>query len=194
MENKTRTSKKSAPAKNTRNPVPENPDVDNVDKIRDILFGRQMRAFDQKHMQLEERLAGDLAALRKENALQIESLQTFIESEIGILAGKLAGEEKTRIEQLDDLDGEFKKSVKQIDNKMAEAGNALDNQAREINQKILKQSQDFTAEMNAQLDDARKRMDGYKQELSSGKVDKSALAEMLNTLALHVNADDSNLG
>jgi hypothetical protein len=33
-------------------------------------------------------------------------------------------------------------------------------------------------------------MDNYKQELSTGKVDKSILAEMFNSLALQINADD----
>ncbi len=38
----------------------ENNEADSVDTIRDILFGNQMRGFDQKFAQLEERLASDI--------------------------------------------------------------------------------------------------------------------------------------
>ena len=186
---KTNSNKKSQ-VKKAVNAATEDADVESVDKIRDILFGNQMREFDRRYAQLEDSISGDIESLRKENALQIESLQTFIESEIAILAKKLTGEEKVRIEEMDNLDSELKKSVKQIDSKIAEVGKSLDSQSSSINQKILKQSKDFNAEMKGQFDQARKRMDGYKQELSTGKVDKSALAEMLNSLAIQINGDD----
>lgn len=183
-------SDKKPQVKNAVNAAPENADVESVDKIRDILFGNQMREFDRRYAQLEDSVSGDIESLRKENALQIESLQTFIESEIAILAKKLTSEEKVRIEEMDNLDSELKKSVKQIDSKIAEVGKSLDSQSSSINQKILKQSKDFNAEMNSQFDQSRKRMDSYKQELSNGKIDKSALAEMLNSLAMQINGDD----
>ncbi len=172
----------------------ENNEADSVDTIRDILFGNQMRGFDQKFAQLEERLASDISALRQENYRQIESLQTFIESEIDILGSKLTSEEKARVEEMDSLDSELKQTAKQLDKKIADAGNTLDKQSREINQKILKQSQDFNSELNTQLEQSRKRMDGYKQELSTAKVDKSTLAETLNALALQINDDGSKKG
>ena len=185
MQKKT-TRNTEAANKNTAEPT----ELDNVDKIRDILFGNQMRDFDRKFNQLEERIASDLTNLRKENSLQIESLQTFIESEIEILASKLSSEEKTRIDEMDDMDAGLKKNVKQIDKKIADAGKSLDTHSREMNQKMLKQSQDFNIEMNSQFEQTRKRMDDYKRELTASKVDKSILAEMLNSLALQINADE----
>ena len=38
----------------------------NVDKIREILFGGQMRAYDRRFTRLEERLAKESADLREE--------------------------------------------------------------------------------------------------------------------------------
>lgn len=196
MFKKTDTAKGTAKVavKSNANTSDESPQDDNVDKIRDILFGNQMRDFDHKFNQLEERLNSDLAAIRKENTLQIESLQSFIEGEIDILSNKLAGEEKNRIEEQDDLQGELKKSGKHLDTKISDLGKSLDNKSRDINQKILKQSQDFNAELNAQMEQTRKRMDTHKKELSSSKVDKSILAEMLNSVALKINAEEPNQG
>lgn len=182
MNNKTR----KAAAGNANG---EAADADNVDKIRDILFGNQMREVEQRFASLEKSLAKDLAAIRSENALQIESLKTFIESEIEILGSKLAGEEKTRIENVDELDDKVKQHVKQIDGKIGDVVKSLDKNTREINQKILKQTQDFGNELNSQINETRERMDDQRQALSEAKVDKLSLSEMFNALALQVTGD-----
>ncbi|MDH3762781.1 MAG: hypothetical protein OEU50_17525 [Gammaproteobacteria bacterium] len=187
MNNKTR----KPSAANSGNSNSDATETDNVDKIRDILFGNQMREVEQRFASLEKSLASDLAAMRNENALQIESLKIFIESEIEILGSKLSGEEQTRIENVDELDDKVKQSVKQIDKKIADVVKSLDKNSRDINQKILKQSQDFNTELSNQITEARERMDSHREELSSAKVDKLLLSEMLNALALQVNPDDS---
>lgn len=169
----------------------DNVEADNVDKIRDILFGNQMREVEQRFANLEKSLTNDLSAMRSENALQIESLKTYFESEIEILGSKLAGEEQSRIENADELDDKVKQHVKQIDKKIGDMVKSLDKNSRDINQKILKQSQDFSNELGKQIGEARDRMDGHRQELSSAKADKLVLAEMFNALALQVNPDDS---
>lgn len=181
MDNKTKKGSNS-------NSAPD--DVDNVDKIRDILFGNQMRDVEKRFSSLEKSLASDLASLRSENALQIESLKTYIESEIEILGSKLAAEEKSRIEDADELDAKLKQQIKQIDKKIADLTKSMDKQNRDTNQKILKQTQDLSKELSSQMSEARERMDDYRQQLGSAKVDKQALAEMLNTLALQINSGD----
>lgn len=187
MNNKTKTTS-GANSSNANGDVVE---TDNVDKIRDILFGNQMREVEQRFASLEKNLANDLAAMRNENALQIESLKTFIESEIEILGTKLSGEEQSRIENVDELDDKVKQHVKQVDKKIGDVVKSLDKNSRDINQKMLKQSQDFSSELSNQIGEARDRMDSHRQELSSAKVDKLVLSEMLNALALEVNPDNS---
>lgn len=166
-------------------------EADNVDKIRDILFGNQMREVDKRFASLEKTLANDLAALRNDNAMQIDSLKSYIESEVEILGSKLAAEEKARIDNVDELDARLKQQIKQIDGKLSDLAKTLDKTARDINQKLLKQSQDFSKELSQQISDVRERMDQQREALGAGKVDKAVLAEVLSALALQVNADES---
>ncbi|MDH3534448.1 MAG: hypothetical protein OER87_01715 [Gammaproteobacteria bacterium] len=165
-------------------------EVDNVDKIRDILFGNQMRDFDRKFSLLEKNLSDDLAAIRKESSLQIESLKSFIESEIEILGSKLLGEEKSRIEKMDGLDASVNNNVKQLDKKIGDLVKSMDKSSREINQKILKQSQGFSKEISDQIIEIRERMERDRVALSSAKVDKLTLSEVLNSLAIQINSDE----
>ena len=166
-------------------------ETDNVDKIRDILFGNQMRDVEKRFASMEKTLSNDLAAMRKENALQIESLKNFIENELEILGSKLMGEEKSRIENVDELDSKVKQHVKQFDKKVTDVAKSLDKSARDLNKKLLQQSQEYSKELNSQIGEARERMDDHRQELSNSKVDKQLLAEMLNSLALQINSDES---
>ena len=57
----------SKPNENPPNGGAENADrPGNVDKIRDILFGSQMRDYDKKFARIEERLLKETADLREE--------------------------------------------------------------------------------------------------------------------------------
>ncbi len=186
MDNKT---KKGSRGNSKADPATVS-EADNVDKIRDILFGNQMREMDQRFASLEKNLARDLDKLRSDNNLQLESLKDYVESEVEIINGKLAAEEKARIEGDDELEDQLKQQIKLIDRKLADLGKQLDKHAREINQKLLKQSQDFSNELNNQISEARERMDSHRQELGAAKVDKLTLSEILNNLALQVTGGE----
>src|SRR5688572_31293940 len=76
---------------------------ESLDKVRDILFGGQMRAVDSRLQGLEERLRSDHEALRADFVKQVESLDGFIRSEVQLLGERLAGERAKRTEELKSL-------------------------------------------------------------------------------------------
>lgn len=164
---------------------------DNVDKIRDILFGQQLREFERKFQQIESRLNDDLDALRDELGRQGESMHSFIDSEIGILDGKLKAESDTRQQQLDDLQDELKKTARQLDSRLNELSEQMAEQGREFNQKLLKFKQDLSEELSRSNGSLRERMESGQRELAEAKVDRHVLAEMLTGLAMQLAADDS---
>ena len=49
----------------------------NVDKIRDILFGAQMRDYDKRFARLEDRLMKDADALREEMRKRLDALENL---------------------------------------------------------------------------------------------------------------------
>ena len=90
MEKRTKAGSAKAAGNNVDPLMVETDEQDNVDKRRDILFGTQMRELDRKFAQLEDRIESDFSTIRKENTNQVESLQSFVESEIEILTSKLS--------------------------------------------------------------------------------------------------------
>ena len=176
---------------NASEPSSANSEADNVDTIRDILFGNQMREFDRKFTQLEKNMSSDLDALRRETINQMDSLKSFIESEISILSSKLSNTEQTQIDELDKLDSTIQKHFQKVESKISTTNDTLDKLSHDNSQKFLKQSQDFNTNISEQMKEARERMDGHRNEMSSAKVDKTLLSELLNSLALQINTDET---
>ena len=73
-------------------PLADEAQPESLDKVRDILFGSQMRAVETRLQGMEERLRGEHEALRSDFARQVESLDAFIRSEGQSLGERLAQE------------------------------------------------------------------------------------------------------
>ncbi len=186
---------KKTPRRRKESPETADSDTgDNVDKIRDILFGQQLREFERKFAQIEDRLNSDLDALRGESQRQNESLQTYIDSEAEILSGKLKNEADARQKQLDDLHDELKKLARQIDGRLSDLSARIEEQGRDFNQKLLKHSQEASAELQKLQEQMRQRMDKQHRDLNQSKVDRSLLAEMLTSLAMQLTDDEERGG
>ena len=71
-----------------------------VDKIRDILFGSQMRDYDKRFARLEERLLKESAELREETRRRFDSLESYIRVEFGSLSDRIGVLRDGRFEQI----------------------------------------------------------------------------------------------
>ena len=120
---------------------------ESLDKVRDILFGSQMRAVDTRLQGLEERLRREHEALKTDFSQQVESLDAFIRSEAQILAERLAAERTKRTEELKSLAAEIKEAIRALEKrhvKLEEAGNMADAGLRD---QLLMQSKAAAAEL-----------------------------------------------
>lgn len=69
--------------------IPQNPPpgAENVDRIREIIFGAQMRDYDLRFARIEERILRESADLRSETKRRLDSLETYIRQELGLAHG-----------------------------------------------------------------------------------------------------------
>ncbi|MEO5721469.1 MAG: hypothetical protein ABIR71_08375, partial [Chthoniobacterales bacterium] len=61
----------------------------NVDRIRDILFGSQMRDYDGRFQRVEERLVREAAELRGDLQKRLEALEAYMKGEVESLTHRL---------------------------------------------------------------------------------------------------------
>src|SRR5688572_17665532 len=75
----------------------------NLDKVRELLFGDQMRDSERRLNRLEERLLKGHAELQADMRRRLESLEGFVQKEVESLTERLKSEQTTREETLTDL-------------------------------------------------------------------------------------------
>ena len=112
----------------------------NVDKIRDILFGSQMRDYEKKFIRLEERLGKESAELREDMKRRFASLETFIKNEVDALSDRLKTEQSERAESGKELARELKDTNKAWEKKTGQMDDQSAKAQRELRQHILEES------------------------------------------------------
>ena len=105
-----------APAASTPNNIGSddamNAESGNVDKIREILFGGQMRDYDKRFNRLEERLLKESAELREDSSRRVEALETFMKNEFAALVNRLHAEQQSREGSVQKLSRELNEAIK----------------------------------------------------------------------------------
>ena len=84
------------PSANTVSNSPKPDEAGNVDKIRDILFGNQMKDYDAKFARLEASLKADAGELGDDLKQRLASLESFVKGELGAVTEQLESEKEVR--------------------------------------------------------------------------------------------------
>ena len=83
-----------------------------IDKVRDILFGGQMREVDRRFARIEERLTKELADLRDDLRKRLDTLDAHVRRENDALADLLKAERTDRTDAHGALSGELKEQAR----------------------------------------------------------------------------------
>lgn len=159
---------------------------ESLDKVRDILFGGQMRAVETRLQGLEERLRREHEALKADFSKQVESLDAFIRSEAQILAERLSAERTKRTEDLKSLAAEIKEAIRALEKRhvmLEEAANMADAGLRD---QLLLQSKASATELAKLGDRLGAELQRSHHELKTTKTDSASLSGLLSELAARV--------
>jgi len=165
------------------------PQPESLDKVRDILFGSQMRAVETRLQGMEERLRQEHENIRSDFTKQTESLDALIRSEVEALTERLSAERTRRTEELKSLSAEIKEAIRALEKrhvKLEEAGTMADAALRD---QLLLQSRDAAAELAKLGERLGAELSRSHQELKSAKTDRATLAALLSDVAAQLGAD-----
>jgi hypothetical protein len=161
-----------------------------IDKVRDILFGGQVREFDRRFSRLEERLLKETNDLKDHLKARLDALEKFAKKETDSLADKIKSEHDDRVEAHGTLARELKDTAKTLEKRTA----ALDDQhakgQRELRQQILEQGQKSSEDLRKRIDDVLGRLASEAQQLRTDKADRATVAALLTEMALRLAGED----
>ena len=168
-------------------PAPNAPEGGNVDKIRDIIFGSQMRDYEQRFLRLEETLLKDSAELRESTRRRFDQLEGHVKKELETLHGKLKNERDERTSEAKQLSRDLKDLGDSLEKKLRELEDQTGETSSGLRQNLLEQSNSLNDEMKRRQDDAIALLERRFQELRHSKTDRASLAAMLTEVAMRLN-------
>lgn len=183
-DNKRKKAASSAPEEPAMDETPEN-----LDKVRDILFGGQMRAVDQRLATLEARFQRDLKALSKDSGTQLSDLETFFKKEIETLTEKLQTERSKRTDDLKALSTEVKDGFKNLEKRLSKLDDAGSKADADLRTAILEHTKSVTTQINKLSDDFSAELQQAVKELRGEKLDTATLVQLFSDMALHLSED-----
>jgi hypothetical protein len=159
----------------------------NIDKIRDILFGSNMRDYEQRFSRLEEALRNEAADLRETMRKRVEALEAYVQKEFTALEGRLASESDQRSEHHSKLAQDLSSAAAAIHKKIADFENQDAQAKREIRSDLLQQSKDLNDAIRDKANEIASLLDRRFKELHHSKTDRAGLAELFSEVALRLN-------
>ncbi|MFO0705324.1 MAG: hypothetical protein U0412_00585 [Nitrospira sp.] len=161
----------------------------NLDKIRDILFGAQVRDHERRFSALEHNLVREATALRTELTKRFDALEAFIQQEVAVLSDRLQQEQQARGE-----------AVQKLLNDLTGLGRTLERRADELAQQtttteeaLRRETLDHVATLTRALEQAKiqltESLNQSVQHLSHSKTDRHALSSMLSELSAKLKHD-----
>ncbi len=163
--------------------VPSNGEIEDIKKIRDILFGNNMNEYDKRFEMLEQRMSKSIEEAKEENEKRLVLLEDYVKQEFKSLQEKLIVEKEIRSK------GEKRthEDIKSIEESAQKFVDKTSNDFSEIRKQILDLGKSIGERINAQertLDGQIKSVD---ENLQANKVDRASLAMMLTEVAMKLS-------
>lgn len=159
----------------------------NVDKIRDILFGSQMRDYESRFARLEETLIKETFEIRETNRRRFEQIESYIKKEFETVQTRIKAERDERHESESRQSRELKEANDSLSRRIRDLDDRETGVERDLRGDLLQQARDLTEEIRARHDELATILDRRVSELRDGKTDRAALATLFNEVALRLS-------
>lgn len=159
----------------------------NLEKVRDILFGAQMRDYDRRFARLEERMLKEVSDAREDTRRRFDQLENFFKQEIAALGERLRSENAQRTQTTEDITRELRDTSRAINQKITQLDEQSSQANRELRQQLLDQSKSLSDEIRQKYEELTAALTREARELRSDKADRTALSNLFTELAMRLN-------
>jgi len=162
-----------------QNTDPTQPTGDNVDQIREILFGSHMRAVDDRFETVEDRLSKESKALKKALENRIRELEKMLGEYRDKAGDELNRESAERDAHLGKVSESLAAFRIDAENQLAELQSDFNAEIKQVRQELAAAQKSLMGD----LETLRKMHDKSLEKLGEDKVDRGELAGFLSDIA-----------
>ncbi|AFZ00385.1 hypothetical protein [Calothrix sp. PCC 6303] len=164
--------------------VPDN----NLEKVRDILFGSQVREFEQRFLHLEERLMQECSGIREDTRKRLDALENYFKQEVSSLSERIRNEQNNRDAAIQIAVNEAKTMNASLQSRLTQFDDQVNRSQSELREQLLEQSKTLHNEIREKYEEITTLLQRESEQLRHQKTDRSTLATLLNELALRLNS------
>lgn len=171
------------------NAEPRNGTIDEsgkVDRIRDILFGSQMRDYDSRFQRLDERLTREATDARADTQKRLEALENFLKGALESLTNRLNTEQFARGHAVEKLAHDLAETAKTLELATKNLGEHADREFHALRQQLLEQSKALSDEIREKHGQVKADLDREAEQIRGAMTGRESLAEMLSEVALRL--------
>ncbi len=180
--------KKQSSRRNTGSDAAE--DVDgNVDKIRDILFGSQMRDYETRLEATEQRLTQAIDRMTKNMERRIERLDKYARREVDKLSEQIKAERKDRTAEGKKSAKDLTSLTEQVEAWFAEVDEQMASESRDLRNALHDQGEELAAQIREAQSQSHEALQKEASELKDEKVAREDMAALLTEVAMRLNKD-----
>ncbi|MBE9017437.1 hypothetical protein C7Y66_15005 [Chroococcidiopsis sp. CCALA 051] len=167
----------------------ENLSSGSLDKIREILFGTQVRENNKRFNRIEERLLKEFTELREDTRKRMDGLEAYIRQEIESLTEVVKKQQVSRDETLKELTQEHKNQVENLERKLFDLDEQTNKIARDLRQQILDQSKNMNEDIGKKYAEILATVERETQEIRSDKANRITLSALFAELAMRLRSE-----
>jgi paraquat-inducible protein B len=169
--------------------VSENPHDRNVDQIRDILFGGQMRDYERRFQDLAERVESETTRLRQDLDKRLAQIEKRLDEQVDKLNRAQRQESADRTQSVDDLESRVLQAQRTLRSELQGGLQTLEAEVATRDERLreeLSALRQLLAERAAELSAQQARAD---QDVRADKVGRVDLAALLTEVAMRLKGE-----
>jgi DNA anti-recombination protein RmuC len=160
----------------------------NLEKVRDILFGNQVREFEQRFLRLEERLMQECSQMREDTKKRLDALENYFKQEVTSLSERVRNEQSNRDAAIKVVVNESRTMNASLQSRLIQFDEQVNRSQSELREQLLEQSKALHHEIREKYEELNTLLQRESEQLRQQKTDRSTLATLLNELALRLNS------
>ncbi len=157
-----------------------------VDRIRDILFGSQMRDYDTRFQRLDERLTREASEARADVQRRLESLENFLKQEVSTLSHRLNTEQSERGGAVEKLTRDLLETATALEQRIKTVDEQAAREFHDLRTQLLEQAKALGAEIKERHEKMQAGLEHEASQIRAAMTGREALAEMLSEVAMRL--------
>lgn len=173
----------NGPASSSAAAVPEG----NVDQIRDILFGGQMRDYERRFLELEERIRREADKLRADLLKRMENLETLSREQHEQLQTQAQRNDRDRREADDSLEQRLQAQGKALKSELLALEQKQDQDVQQLRERLHRSNNEAAEALRERAEELFAELQRVGSQLRDDKVARQELAGFFSEMALRLN-------